>query len=81
MSAAPGATMPMTGVTSKLVIADRARMWCGGRNLAAEYFDAAPFEAAAGSLSGHGAFGAPRSPAHWRDLSFDLQGEAAEQAG
>ncbi|OIQ88226.1 major cardiolipin synthase ClsA [mine drainage metagenome] len=50
----------------KLVIADGRWMWCGGRNLAAEYF-----EADAASRSG-------RLP--WIDLSFDLQGALAQQA-
>ena len=50
----------------KLVITDAAhpnrRVWSGGRNLAAEYFE-----------------GAPGTPA-WRDLSFDLRGDAVLQA-
>jgi len=50
----------------KLVIADGARLWCGGRNLAAEYFGADPR-----ALLGR---------RHWIDLSFDLSGELAGQA-
>ena len=48
----------------KMAIADAERLWCGGRNLAAEYFrdDAA---------------GASRP---WIDLSFDLRGPLALQA-
>ncbi len=41
----------------KMIVADRERLWCGGRNFAAEYFDA------------------------WHDLSFDLRGRLAVQAG
>ena len=45
----------------KMVIADGKRLWCGGRNLAAEYFegDPRPFFR--------------RAP--WIDLTFDLSGE------
>ena len=69
----------------KLVIADRARIWCGGRNLATEYFDAALFEspapgAAEAARRAPAAGAAPRPLARWRDLSFDLRGEAAAQA-
>ncbi len=46
----------------KMVIADGEWLWCGGRNLAAEYFE------------GDGA-------APWVDLSFDLHGGLAHQAG
>ncbi len=46
----------------KLAIADGARLWAGGRNLAAEYFT--------------GQNGVPA----WRDLSFDLDGPAANAA-
>ena len=49
----------------KLVIADGAWMWCGGRNLAAEYFEGDP-----ASL---------RSSMVWIDLSFDLKGALAGQ--
>lgn len=50
----------------KMVIADRTRFWCGGRNLAAEYFEGDPR-----GLLGRKA---------WVDLSFDLDGEIACQA-
>ena len=48
----------------KMAIADGERLWCGGRNLAAEYFR----DDAAGA-------GRP-----WIDLSFDLRGPLALQA-
>jgi cardiolipin synthase A/B len=51
----------------KMIVADASRLWCGGRNFAAEYFEGDP----------------DRGGAVWHDLSFDLQGElgvrAAEQ--
>jgi cardiolipin synthase len=50
----------------KMVIADGKRLWCGGRNLAAEYFEGDPrpfFRRAA-----------------WIDLSFDLSGELVAEA-
>jgi cardiolipin synthase len=47
----------------KLVVADGERVWCGGRNLAAEYFEGA------------------RNQAPWQDLTFDLRGALARQAG
>ena len=50
----------------KMVIADGARLWCGGRNLAAEYFVGDPRQHPA------------RAP--WVDLSFDLGGDLARQA-
>ena len=50
----------------KLVIADDARLWCGGRNLAAEYFAGDP-RPILGS-------------APWIDLSFDVDGQLAAQA-
>ncbi len=50
----------------KMVIADGSHLWCGGRNLAAEYF-----EGDQRSLL-------RRTP--WIDLSFDLGGEIAAQA-
>jgi cardiolipin synthase len=50
----------------KMVIADGAHLWCGGRNLAAEYF-----EGDVRPILG-------RKP--WVDLSFDLRGEIAAQA-
>jgi cardiolipin synthase A/B len=49
----------------KMVIADRARLWCGGRNFAAEYFEGDP----------------ARGGIVWHDLSFDLGGELAGRAG
>jgi cardiolipin synthase A/B len=63
---------PLKGRTNlrdhrKLLVTDAAlptaRLWCGGRNLAAAYFE--------------GKAGAPP----WRDLSFDLTGPLARQAG
>lgn len=50
----------------KMVIADGARLWCGGRNLAAEYFEGDPRP-----ILG-------RTP--WVDLSFDVEGPLAAQA-
>ena len=50
----------------KMVIADSEWFWCGGRNLATEYF--------AGDLS------ARSKKAPWVDLSFDLHGALALQA-
>jgi cardiolipin synthase len=50
----------------KLVIADGQWMWCGGRNLAAQYFEGDPT-----SL---------RNKAVWIDLSFDLGGALVQQA-
>lgn len=50
----------------KMVIADGEGLWCGGRNLAAEYF--------AGDQAT-----SPAGPP-WIDLSFDLQGGLAQQA-
>lgn len=49
----------------KMVIADGHWMWCGGRNLAAEYFEGDP-------RSRHGKNA-------WTDLSFDLRGPLARQ--
>jgi len=54
----------------KMVIADAERLWCGGRNFAAEYFEGDP--ALRGSRS-------IRSRA-WHDLTFDLRGPIAAQA-
>ena len=59
---------PLRGRTNlrdhrKIVVADGARLWCGGRNLAAEYFTGS----------------AAQKP--WQDLTFDLQGALARQAG
>lgn len=50
----------------KMVIADGDWLWCGGRNLAADYFEGDP-------AHDHG------SPP-WLDLSFDLHGALARQA-
>jgi cardiolipin synthase A/B len=50
----------------KMVITDSEWLWCGGRNLAAEYF-----EGDATSI--------PQSPP-WVDLTFDLHGSLAQQA-
>jgi len=50
----------------KLVITDGQWMWCGGRNLAAQYFAGDP-----SSL---------RNKAAWIDLSFDLGGALVQQA-
>jgi cardiolipin synthase len=50
----------------KMVIADGNWLWCGGRNLAAEYFEGDPASA--------------REKAPWVDLSFDLRGALARQA-
>jgi len=50
----------------KMAIADGTRLWCGGRNLAAEYFEGDPRP-----ILG-------RKP--WLDLSFDLGGDLAGQA-
>ena len=49
----------------KLLVADQTRLWCGGRNLAAEYFVGEPRRS-------------PRS-LPWLDLSLDLQGPLAQQ--
>ncbi len=49
----------------KMVIADGGRVWCGGRNLAAEYFVADPARATG-------------NPA-WVDLTFDFEGPLARQ--
>ncbi|MDR2111834.1 MAG: phospholipase D-like domain-containing protein [Candidatus Accumulibacter sp.] len=50
----------------KMVIADGKILWCGGRNLAAEYFEGDPR--------------AILRRAPWIDLSFDLSGELVAQA-
>ncbi|MGH8743060.1 MAG: phospholipase D-like domain-containing protein [Burkholderiales bacterium] len=59
---------PLKGRTNlrnhrKLVVADGMRLWCGGRNFAAEYFEGT------------------RNQGPWRDLTFDLNGPLARQAG
>ena len=48
----------------KMVVADAARLWCGGRNFAAEYFEGDP----------------DRRIEAWHDLSFDVAGELAARA-
>jgi len=50
----------------KMVITDNEWLWCGGRNLATEYFEG-------DKTTSHG------SPP-WIDLSFDLHGALAQQA-
>jgi cardiolipin synthase len=47
----------------KLVVADGVRLWCGGRNFAAQCFEGA------------------RNRVPWQDLTFDLSGPLAQQAG
>jgi cardiolipin synthase len=62
---------PLRGRTNlrnhrKMAIADGDWLWCGGRNLTAQYFEGDP---------------AARHPtAPWRDLTFDLHGGLAVQA-
>ena len=48
----------------KMVVADAERLWCGGRNFAAEYFEGDP----------------DRRLEPWHDLSFDVAGELAVRA-
>ena len=48
----------------KMVVADDDRLWCGGRNFAAEYFEGDP----------------GRGVEAWHDLSFDLRGELVVRA-
>jgi cardiolipin synthase len=62
---------PLPGRTNlrnhrKMALADGTHLWCGGRNLAAEYFIGDP----------------GRTPplAVWTDLTFDLRGDLARQA-
>jgi cardiolipin synthase len=50
----------------KMVITDNEWLWCGGRNLATEYFEG-------DATSSHGSL-------PWIDLSFDLHGVLAQQA-
>ena len=50
----------------KMVLADGRWLWCGGRNLAAEYFEGDPRFL--------------RKKRAWIDLSFDLRGALAQQA-
>ena len=54
----------------KMVVADAGRLWCGGRNFAAEYFEGNPALRGTRSI---------RSQA-WHDLTFDLRGPLAAQA-
>jgi len=49
----------------KMIVADATRLWCGGRNFAAEYFEGDP--ARVGGVV-------------WHDLSFDLRGELGARA-
>lgn len=51
----------------KMIIADRARAWTGGRNVGCEYMGT-PLQTGRG----------PRDPELWRDLSFTLQGPSVE---
>ena len=67
---------PFSGRTNlrnhrKMAIADGDRLWMGGRNLAAEYFEGIP-------ASGRNAPGYKKAP--WIDLSFTLSGAVAGQA-
>ena len=54
----------------KMLVADAERLWCGGRNFAAEYFEGDPAKLAGRTLRNHA----------WHDLSFDLRGELVAQA-
>jgi cardiolipin synthase A/B len=54
----------------KMVVVDAERLWCGGRNFAAEYFEGDPAKQAGGSLRNHA----------WHDLSFDFRGELVVHA-
>ena len=54
----------------KMLVADGERLWCGGRNFAAEYFEGDPAKLAGQSLRNHA----------WHDLSFDLGGELVVHA-
>ena len=54
----------------KMVVADAQWFWCGGRNLAAEYFEGDPALREGGTLRNHA----------WHDLSFDLRGDLAVHA-
>ena len=55
----------------KMIVADADRLWCGGRNFAAEYFE--------GELADAGPGHGMKKPA-WHDLSFDLRGPLALRA-
>ena len=70
----PPLRSPLRGRTNlrnhrKMVLADGQWLWCGGRNLAAEYFE--------GDTRSPQTF---RSKPVWIDLSFDLRGDLAQQA-
>lgn len=54
----------------KMVVVDAERLWCGGRNFAAEYFQGDPVLSSGRSLRNHA----------WHDLSFDLRGELVVRA-
>jgi cardiolipin synthase len=54
----------------KMVVVDAEKLWCGGRNFAAEYFEGNPAKLAGRSLRNH----------PWHDLSFDLRGELVAEA-
>jgi cardiolipin synthase len=54
----------------KMVVADAACLWCGGRNFAAEYFEG----------DSEGERQGDRRGTVWHDLSFDLGGELALRA-
>ncbi len=67
----PPLRSPLQGRTNlrnhrKMVIADSEWLWCGGRNLASEYFE--------------GDTASSRASIPWVDLSFDLHGILARQA-
>lgn len=67
----PPLRSPLRGRTNlrnhrKMVLADGEWLWCGGRNLAAEYFE--------------GDTQSFRKKPVWIDLSFDLRGDLALQA-
>jgi cardiolipin synthase len=53
----------------KMVVADNGRLWCGGRNFAAEYFEGDPARR-----------GAATTRDVWHDLTFDLQGPLVTRA-
>ena len=54
----------------KMLVVDAQRLWCGGRNFAAEYFEGEPGRTARDDI---------RAEA-WHNLSFDLEGALALQA-
>nr|WP_315241480.1 phospholipase D-like domain-containing protein [uncultured Albidiferax sp.] len=67
----PPLSSPLRGRTNlrnhrKMAVADGAWLWCGGRNLAAEYFEGDTVSVL-------------KKPV-WIDLSFDLHGDLAGQA-